>query len=802
MAIEKISENKRKQIINKSVNPLPNNPSKAGYKADEIKKAMFGFVTDEKDSIIAEINRIINEINFNFDNIDLSDYNTKEEIRNLIKDFITNNTSELENYYTKKQIEESLATNADLSKKYTDERVAGLINSAPETLDTFKEIADAFAEDQEVLDALNSAIGLKAGKSDLEATNTRVTSLEGSVATLESDKVDKVDGKGLSTNDLTDDLLGKINNNTVIEITESSVHIKDLGSGIYKLPMGCTFSFYATNKFTAPSESYLFVTETNEGRREFYILCSDYYAQTGIGNKYLISGYAYIPSAVGYSYKFVINKNYVDTSTDQSEIYGNKTFKRPVKMTEELSQNVIDDDTLVTAKWTKDKLDTKQDKLDAGTGITIEGNRISASLGDGAQITKLPSPVHIYNLDSGVYQLPAGCELYYNNSYASGEEHYYRINYVNESETILFVQTTEYYATQKSDRKLFVLFAENDSYGKRGSEGSFIVGVATATGGSNHIAGIDTSIYIPREGDALVYGTKTFQDPTKYSSALSLATSLNDRTLVDAQWVNAVLAGKGYLTSIPSEYVTETELNNKGYLTSIPSEYVTETELANKNYATKSEIPDASAFVTTNTAQTITGKKTFSGNGLAVSGRPIGSGDDEGIVVSPAPNNYAGICLGNPNGKRTVLYLHSNGTSVWRFNNGSTSYDLTHPAKSGTVATTGDIPHLYQHIVYLTGGNTRLGFQIYTSSATEFTPSTLCSFIHNSGCTATSSADANWFPAMGGSSKQSVSFQGVSVPTSGSTTMYMSYVRDGYTFGSTSGDISGYSYKDNVTTIF
>ena len=56
-----------------------------------------------------------------------------------------------------------------------------------------------------------------------------------------------------------------------------------------------------------------------------------------------------------------------------------------------------------------------------------------------------------------------------------------------------------------------------------------------------------------------------------------------------------------YLTSIPSEYITESELNAKNYLTSIPSEYVTETELTNKGYLTqhqdlstyakKSEIP-------------------------------------------------------------------------------------------------------------------------------------------------------------------------------------------------------------------
>lgn len=35
---------------------------------------------------------------------------------------------------------------------------------------------------------------------------------------------------------------------------------------------------------------------------------------------------------------------------------------------------------------------------------------------------------------------------------------------------------------------------------------------------------------------------------------------------------------KNYISSIPSEYITETELNNKKYLTSVPSEYKTKTE--------------------------------------------------------------------------------------------------------------------------------------------------------------------------------------------------------------------------------
>ena len=77
-------------------------------------------------------------------------------------------------------------------KKATTEEVSSsistaiddLIGGAPATYDTLKEIADYIAAHKEVTDALNAAIG---------------------------NKVDKVEGKGLSTNDLTDELLAKIN---------------------------------------------------------------------------------------------------------------------------------------------------------------------------------------------------------------------------------------------------------------------------------------------------------------------------------------------------------------------------------------------------------------------------------------------------------------------------------------------------------------------------------------------------------------------------------------------------------------
>ena len=40
------------------------------------------------------------------------------------------------------------------------------------------------------------------------------------------------------------------------------------------------------------------------------------------------------------------------------------------------------------------------------------------------------------------------------------------------------------------------------------------------------------------------------------------------------------------MQGIPSEYVTESELESKGYLTSVPSEYITENELNEKGLAT------------------------------------------------------------------------------------------------------------------------------------------------------------------------------------------------------------------------
>ncbi len=58
--------------------------------------------------------------------------------------------------------------------------ISELIGGAPETYDTLKEIADYIAEHEDVVTALNTAIGNKAEKTALEALQATVNTLSGS----------------------------------------------------------------------------------------------------------------------------------------------------------------------------------------------------------------------------------------------------------------------------------------------------------------------------------------------------------------------------------------------------------------------------------------------------------------------------------------------------------------------------------------------------------------------------------------------------------------------------------------------
>ena len=69
----------------------------------------------------------------------------------------------------------SAASALEEAKAYTDSEIADLINGAPTTRDTLKEISDAMDENQTVVEALDAAIGTKANKTDIP---TKVSQLE------------------------------------------------------------------------------------------------------------------------------------------------------------------------------------------------------------------------------------------------------------------------------------------------------------------------------------------------------------------------------------------------------------------------------------------------------------------------------------------------------------------------------------------------------------------------------------------------------------------------------------------------
>ena len=54
------------------------------------------------------------------------------------------------------------------SNKYTDQKIADLINGAPETMDTLKEVADAIEKNKSVVEALDKSIGTKANQNELD----------------------------------------------------------------------------------------------------------------------------------------------------------------------------------------------------------------------------------------------------------------------------------------------------------------------------------------------------------------------------------------------------------------------------------------------------------------------------------------------------------------------------------------------------------------------------------------------------------------------------------------------------------
>lgn len=142
---------------------------------------------------------------------------------------------------------------------------------------------------------------------------------------------------------------------------------------------------------------------------------------------------------------------------------------------------------------------------------------------------------------------------------------------------------------------------------------------------------------------------------------------------------------KSHLTEALAGYATEEWVEGKGYLT------------AHQDISGKADRSELSGYLPL-TGGVLTGTLTAN-KGLVVQGRIYGSGDDEGIYVKYASNNWASIILGDTSYNYMAICQHFTTTGVKsafkvaRFiGTGVQNVFLDLPFKAGTLALTSQIP--------------------------------------------------------------------------------------------------------------
>lgn len=124
------------------------------------------------------------------------------------------------------------------ANKYTDKKVADLIGSAPETMDTLEEVAAAIKENKDVEKALNEAIGKKANQTELDThTGNSTIHITASERTNWNDAKTHADSAHART-DATKVEKSTTNGNIKINGTETTVYTHPSGTN----PHGTTKS--------------------------------------------------------------------------------------------------------------------------------------------------------------------------------------------------------------------------------------------------------------------------------------------------------------------------------------------------------------------------------------------------------------------------------------------------------------------------------------------------------------------------------------------------------------------------------
>lgn len=145
------------------------------------KKSDDGHVHDDRYYTETEIDTKIEDINESVSSHKVNKSNPHGVTRAQVGLGNVDNTSDINKPVSTAQQDAIDAAYAN-SNYYTDQKIAELINGAPTTLDTLKEIADAMAEQESVVEALDEAIGSKANENEFNSHITNKSNPHGVTA--------------------------------------------------------------------------------------------------------------------------------------------------------------------------------------------------------------------------------------------------------------------------------------------------------------------------------------------------------------------------------------------------------------------------------------------------------------------------------------------------------------------------------------------------------------------------------------------------------------------------------------------
>ena len=599
------------------------------------------YTSDQVDQILADT-ATAQEIE---DAVSVAEENVKTWVKG--QNYLTQHQS-LDDYMTEEEIMAELDTRDAANKEYVDTALTDYYTKevADDTFLTIAKAAEVYLslEDFETFKTDNAA--------DIEAANVEIRTIKNDYATKA-----EVEGKGYITSETVDDILGEKGYLTSLDMqqylaTNRYVVVTDLDGFATKdyvtntLTMGhyltlSDLSGYATEAWTTDqmnNSGFLKIGDLTGYATEAWV--KDYVALNGGGG----TGGGGEIDLTSYVKKTELTAElanyYTKTNTDQkfalkSEIP--EAYTLPTASTTTLGGVKVDGTTITIADGVISAVNTGGSET--GTtdytqltnkpqigGVELTGNKTLTDLGiqpagdylvetdlaDYAKTTDIPTD-YLTEADLTGYATTADLEGYVETGDLAGYAQTSSLSTVATSGSYNDLTNKPTIVTSYNDLtdkpsipEAYTLpTASTSTLGGVKVDGTTITiedGVitshATSTGGTSDYVALTNK---PQIGGVELTGNKSLSD-------LGIQPAGTYLTEIPAEYVTETeLNGKGYLTAVPAEYVTETELNGKGYITSaalegyaqtseIPTDYLTDADL--EGYAQTSDIPTATSDLT------------------------------------------------------------------------------------------------------------------------------------------------------------------------------------------------------------